>query len=143
MAFLDENYLLRGDESKKLYAAVKDLPIIDAHNHCDVKALAEDRNFTDLWDAEAATDHYVWEVLRKSGVPEYLLTSKDASNHDKWIAMAAAFEKVAGNPTYEWIHLDLKRRLGIDELITADNAETIWQKSKAVLAQKSFSQQNL
>ena len=69
MAFLDENYLLRGDESKKLYAAVKDLPIIDAHNHCDVKALAEDRNFTDLWDAEAATDHYVWEVLRKSGVP--------------------------------------------------------------------------
>ena len=143
MAFLDENYLLRGDESKKLYAAVKDLPIIDAHNHCDVKALAEDRNFTDLWDAEAATDHYVWEVLRKSGVPEYLLTGKDASNHDKWIAMAAAFEKVAGNPTYEWIHLDLKRRLGIDELITADNAEAIWEKSKAVLAKKEFSQQNL
>ena len=138
MAFLDENYLLRGDESKKLYAAVKDLPIIDAHNHCDVKALAEDRNFTDLWEAEAATDHYVWEVLRKSGVPEYLLTGKDASNHDKWIAMAAAFEKVAGNPTYEWIHLDLKRRLGIDELITADNAEIIWQKSKAILAKKEL-----
>ena len=57
MAFLDDKYLLSGPESETLFALVKDLPIIDAHNHCDVKALAEDRNFTDIWDAEASTDH--------------------------------------------------------------------------------------
>ena len=143
MAFLDNNYLLSGEESIKLFAAVKDLPIIDAHNHCDVKALSEDRHFTDIWDAEGSTDHYVWEVLRKSGVPEALLTGKDASNEEKWNAMAAAFELVAGNPTYEWIHLDLKRMLGIDELITADNAKAIWDASKARFAQADMSQQQL
>lgn len=143
MAFLDDKYLLCGAESEALFSAVKDLPIIDAHNHCDVKALAEDRHFTDIWDAEAATDHYVWECLRKSGVPEALLTGKDASNEEKWNAMAAAFELVAGNPTYEWIHLDLKRILGIDELITADNAATIWQKSKERFACAEMSQQSL
>ena len=36
MAFLDAHYLLDGASSEDLYAAIKDLPIIDAHNHCDV-----------------------------------------------------------------------------------------------------------
>ncbi|NMA41280.1 MAG: glucuronate isomerase, partial [Lentisphaerae bacterium] len=68
MAFLDEKYLLNGPTSEAIYAGIRDLPIIDAHNHCDVKALSEDRCFTDLWEAEGATDHYVWECMRKCGV---------------------------------------------------------------------------
>ena len=84
-----------------IYAAIKDLPIIDAHNHCDVKSLSEDRNFTDIWEAEAATDHYVWECFRKCGVPEELLTGKTTNNYDKWMAVAKAFPEIAGNPTYE------------------------------------------
>ena len=143
MAFLDDRYLLSGAESEALYERVRELPIIDAHNHCDVRALAEDRHFTDIWDAEASTDHYVWEVLRKSGVPEELLTGAEATNEEKWMAMAAAFEQVAGNPTYEWIHLDLKRVLGIDELITADTAADIWRRTRERLAQPDMSQQSL
>ncbi len=143
MAFLDDKYLLSSAESVALFGLVKDLPIIDAHNHCDVKALAEDRHFTDIWDAEAATDHYVWECLRKSGVDEKLLTGKDATNEEKWRSMAAAFELVAGNPTYEWIHLDLKRMLGVDDLITANNADAIWKITKERFAQPEMSQQSL
>ncbi|MBR0459347.1 MAG: glucuronate isomerase [Victivallales bacterium] len=142
MAFLDAKYLLDSKTAEKIYKAVESLPIIDPHNHCDVKALSEDLNFTDIWDAEAATDHYVWECFRKCGVPEEYLTGKK-SNHDKWIAIAAQFPKLAGNPTYEWIHLDLKRRLGIDANISAATAEAIWKESKKLLAKKSFSQQNL
>ena len=143
MAFLDAHYLLDGASSEDLYAAIKDLPIIDAHNHCDVKSLSEDRNFTDIWEAEAATDHYVWECFRKCGVPEELLTGKLTSNYDKWMAVAKAFPEIAGNPTYEWIHLDLKRRFGIEELINAENAQAIWDKTKAMLATPAMSQQSL
>lgn len=143
MAFLDSKYLLDGATSESLYDAVKDLPIIDAHNHCDVKALSEDRKFTDIWEAEAATDHYVWECFRKCGVPEELLTGKQASNYDKWMAVAKAFPGIAGNPTYEWIHLDLKRRFGIDELINGDNAQMIWDKTKEMLAKPEMSPQSL
>jgi glucuronate isomerase len=143
MAFLDAHYLLQGKNSEAIYAEIADLPIIDAHNHCDVKALSENRCFSDIWEAEAATDHYVWECLRKCGVAEEYLTGNKRSNHEKWLAMAAAFEKVAGNPSYEWIHLDLKRRLGIDELINADNAQLIWDKSKAVLNRPDMAQQEL
>lgn len=142
MGFLDERYLLRGDTAAALYEQIRGLPIIDAHNHADVRALAENRSFADIWDAEAATDHYVWECLRKRGVREELLTGT-APNRDKWLAMAGAFDDLVGNPTYEWIHLDLKRMLGIDELICAANGEAIWERSKAVLARPDMRQQQL
>ena len=134
MAFLDENYLLTSPLACDLYAEIAELPILDPHNHCDVKALAEDRGFTDIWDAEGATDHYVWELERKCGVPEELITGKAAGNHAKWLALANVFELFAGNPTYEWIHLDLKRRLGLDLEINAENAEAIWMAAQEKLA---------
>ncbi len=134
MAFLDQNYLLSTAAGRSLYQAIADLPIVDPHNHADVREIWENRNYTDIWQVEGATDHYLWELLRKRGVPESHITG-DASAHDKWLAMAGVFEQLVGNPTYEWIHLDLKRRLGIDELINADTAEIIWQQSKEVLAQ--------
>ena len=143
MGFLDNHYLLGGASSEAIYNEIKDLPIIDAHNHCDVKALAEDRKFTDIWDAEGSTDHYVWECFRKAGVPEEYLTGKKTSNFEKWMAVAAVFDKIAGNPTYEWIHLDLKRRLGINETISKKNAKDIWEKSKKMLSQKKYSPQSM
>lgn len=142
MAFLDARYLLSGDTAVALYGQIEALPIIDAHNHADVRALAENRSFSDLWDAEAATDHYVWECLRKRGVSEELLTGR-TPNHARWLAMASAFDDLVGNPTYEWIHLDLKRRLGIGEEICAATAESIWERSLAILARPEMRQQEL
>ncbi|NLF17694.1 MAG: glucuronate isomerase [Lentisphaerae bacterium] len=142
MAFLDDRYLLSGDTAVGLYEGVQALPIIDAHNHADVRALAEDRHFSDIWEAEAATDHYVWECLRKRGVPERLLTGA-ADNRDKWQALAEAFPDLVGNPTYEWVHLDLKRRFGIEATIDRDSAAAIWERTRAALAEPGMSQQAL
>lgn len=142
MAFLDESYLLTNRTAVSFYEAIKDLPIIDPHNHCDVKALWENRNFADLWQAEAATDHYVWECLRKRGVPEAFLTG-DHSSREKWLALAGVFPDLIGNPTYEWVHLDLKRMLGIEDLICIENAEDIWERSKEILQRPEMRQQEM
>ncbi|MGN0892000.1 MAG: glucuronate isomerase [Oligosphaeraceae bacterium] len=143
MAFLDENYLLTTESAKAIYGEVGGLPILDPHNHCDVKALAEDRGFSDLWEAEAATDHYVWELMRKCGVEEAFITGKEASNQEKWMALAKVFPLFAGNPTYEWIHLDLRTRLGIAQEINEENALAIWEKSRRKLQTPEFSPQSL
>ena len=132
MAFLDDNYLLTGDTAARLYAACADLPIIDPHNHADVEEIWRNTNYTDIWEVEAATDHYVWELLRKRGVPERLVTG-DATNQEKWLAMAEVFPDLAGNPTYEWIHLDLKRRFGITELLSAETGQSIWDETQKQL----------
>ncbi len=135
--FLGDDYLLGSPSARSLHEQIRDLPIIDAHNHADVTEIADNQPYPDLWQVEAATDHYVWELLRKRGVAEHLITG-NASNHDKWQAMAAVFPELAGNPTYEWIHLDLKRLLGIDALIGPDTADAIWERSQQALAGDAF-----
>lgn len=143
MAFLDERYLLGGDTAFALYERVRDLPIVDPHNHCDVKALSENRKFSDIWEAEAATDHYVWECLRKRGVSEAYLTGSEATNEEKWLSLAAVFDELIGNPTYEWVHLDLRRMLGIEDLICAANGPKIWDRAKEILGRDEMRQQEL
>lgn len=81
-------------------------------------------------------------MMRKRGVPEEKITG-DASNKEKWLALAKIFPEIAGNPTYEWVHLDLKRRFKIDEPISEQTAEIIWQKTKNMLAEENMSPQSL
>lgn len=142
MAFLDENYLVENETGKRLYQQVKDLPIVDAHNHGDVEEIVKNDGWTDIWEVEAATDHYVWELMRKRGVPEEKITGK-ASNKEKWLALARIFPEIAGNPTYEWIHLDLKRRFGIEQNINEHTAEIIWEKTRVSLGSEEMKPQRL
>ncbi len=130
--FLGERYLLSSDFAFVLYGSVQDLPIVDAHNHGDVKEIYENKGWKDIWEVEAATDHYVWELMRRSGVEEEKITGK-ATNYEKWLALASVFPRFVGNPTYEWIHLDLVRRFSIREIIRRETAEIIWNKTKELL----------
>ncbi|MBS3787864.1 glucuronate isomerase, partial [Candidatus Bipolaricaulota bacterium] len=98
MAFLDSSYLLDNKVSKSLYREVNELPIYDPHTHADVEDIVENKGWDDIWEVEAETDHYVWELMRKRGVEEELITGS-ASNKEKWLALADVFPKFAGNPT--------------------------------------------
>lgn len=142
MAFLDKKYLLDSKISQQIYSEIKNLPIIDAHNHADIKEIANNTGWQDIWEVEAATDHYVWELMRKRGVPEEKITGK-ASNCKKWKALCEIFPDIATNPTYEWIHLDLKRRFGINKLICSENADEIWEETRQALNKDSFKPQPL
>jgi len=127
MGFLGEDYLLESKSSKNLYAEIENLPILDPHNHADIREIVENRPWRDLWEVEGATDHYVWELMRRCGIREELITGP-AANREKWTALASVFPRFIGNPTYEWVHLDLKRRFGIEEYISNDTADLIWEK---------------
>ena len=142
MAFLDEKYLLSSEVALSIYTAVKDLPIVDPHNHATVKEIADNNNYANPWQLFAATDHYVWEVLRKRNVPEEFITG-DKDPKVKWMMMAEVFPEVVGNPVYEWIHLDLKRYLGIDQLLGPDTGEEIWDLASAALARDDKRPQQL
>ncbi len=142
MAFLDEQYLLNSNTAVRLWRETASLPIVDAHNHADVARIADNTPFTDPWELFAATDHYVWEMLRKCGVPEQLITG-EAKNYDKWMAMASVFPDFAGNPVYEWVHLDLQFLGFKDILLGPDTADQIWHDCCAVLAKEENLPQNL
>jgi len=137
MNFMKEKYLLDSETALSIYSSVKNLPIIDPHNHADVAELARNENYTDAWQVFAATDHYVWEVMRKRGVEERFITG-DASPKEKWMSLARVMPEIAGNPVFEWIHLDLRRRFDITAILTGDSGERIWNDVNAKLAQSEF-----
>ncbi|MCM8829536.1 MAG: glucuronate isomerase [Candidatus Omnitrophica bacterium] len=125
MRFLGGNYLLGNNTAKRIFKRIKGLPVVDPHNHANVKEIAENKNYPDPWQLFAGTDHYVWSVLRKCGVPERYITG-DAKPEEKWIKMAEVFPLIAGNPVYEWVHLDLKRYFSIEEVLCRKTGEKIW-----------------
>ena len=142
MSFLDASYLLANKIAEKVYSHIKGFSIYDPHTHADVEEIVENEGWEDIWEVEAETDHYVWELMRNRGVEEELITGS-AGNKEKWLALAEVFPKFAGNPTYEWIHLDLKRRFGVDKLVSSTTAEEIWKETKEKLSRDSFRPQQL
>ena len=128
MGFLDEHYLLETEAARDVYGSIADLPILDPHSHVDVREVVENEGWDDVWAVEGATDHYVWAAMRKRGVPEERITGA-ASNREKWTALAEVFPELAGNPTYEWVHLDLRRRFGIETPVSAETADDVWEET--------------
>ena len=143
MAFMGDNYLISNAAGMQLFNAVKNLPVVDPHNHANVKEIADNNCYSDAWQLFAATDHYVWEMMRKRGVPETLITGKNATPREKFLALAKVFPEIAGNPVYEWIHLDLKRYFGIEELLCEKNGEMIYDTVTAKLATDAYRPQAL
>ncbi len=134
MAFLDERYLLTSKEAEDVFKTIASLPIVDAHSHVEAKRIATDQGWNDVWEVEGQTDHYVWELMRRNGVPEEKITGS-IPNREKWLALANIFPRLAGNPVYEWTHLDLRRRFGIEEVIGSDTGEAIWERTKELLSE--------
>ena len=140
---MGDNYLISNAAGMQLFDVVKNLPVVDPHNHANVKEIADNNCYSDAWQLFAATDHYVWEMMRKRGVPETLITGKNATPKEKFLALAKVFPEIAGNPVYEWIHLDLKRYFGIEELLCEKNGSMIYDTVTAKLGTDAYRPQAL
>ncbi len=133
-AFINQDFLLSTATARRLYHEVAaELPIIDYHSHLpqgEIAARKTWRNITELW---LGGDHYKWRLMRSAGVPESHITG-EASDRDKFIAFCSVLPLAIGNPVHHWSHLELRRIFGIDAVINAANAATLWEQINARLA---------
>ena len=139
---ITDDFILENDTAKKLYSYAKDMPIIDYHCHLDPKLIAIDYKFDNLGELFLGGDHYKWRMMRSFGVDEKYVTG-DASFKEKFRAFAGALQFAIGNPLYHWTHLELKTYFGIDECLTEENADEIYEKCTEMLRKDEFSCRNL
>ena len=92
--------------SQDIYGWVKDLPIVDWHNHLDPKALQEDAPFGSLYEVWVKPDPYKHRAMRICGVPERLITG-DAPESEKMAAWESTLPKLVGNPLFAWAQMEL------------------------------------
>ena len=142
MSFINDNFMLKTETARKLYAAVKDLPIIDYHCHLSPKMIAEDYKFRNAFDLFLGGDHYKWRQMRTNGIDEEYITG-NADEYEKFKAFAKTVPYLIGNPLYHWTHLELKRYFDIDETLNEESCERIWNRVNECLAKDEYSAQNL
>ncbi|MBQ0734663.1 glucuronate isomerase [Aquimarina celericrescens] len=141
--FMSPDFLLQSEFSKKLYYNhAKNLPIIDYHCHLSPELIANDKQFENCSQAWLAGDHYKWRAMRTLGVDEKFITG-DASDIKKFGKWAETVPYTIRNPLFHWTHLELQRYFDIDQLLCKENAVEIYEKTSAVLQQKSHSTNGL
>lgn len=141
-SFYSDDVFLMNDASKEIYANIKDLPIIDYHCHLQPKEIYEDIPFDNIGEIWLGGDHYKWRLMRSVGIDERYITG-DAGWKEKFLKYAEALEMALGNPLYHWSHMELKQFFGINEPLTSQNAEEIWDKANAVIKETKMSPRKL
>ncbi len=141
--FLGPDFLLQSDAAVTLYHKhAAHQPIIDYHNHLSPKDIAENRQFTNLTEIWLEGDHYKWRAMRSNGVNEKFCTG-NASPEEKFMKWAETVPYTLRNPLYHWSHLELKNYFGVDRLLNAQTAKSIYDECSAKLQTKEFRVQPL
>ena len=140
--FLNRDFLLDTETARHLYHDyVEDLPLVDYHCHLNPREIYEDRRFGNLaevWlgglqaDGSYAGDHYKWRLLRSNGVDESYITGTQ-DPYDRFLKFVETLEMAIGNPMYHWCHLELKQFFGVNEPLTTESAERIWNHCNELL----------
>lgn len=138
MSFIHDDFMLHTPAAKKLYHDFAEkLPIIDYHCHLVPKMIADNYQFRNITDLFLGGDHYKWRAMRSAGVDEEYITGS-ASDYEKFKKWAYVVSLAIGSPLYHWTHLELKRYFDIDEPLTPETADDIWNRCNELLAREDF-----
>lgn len=134
--------------AKRLYATVRDLPIVSPHGHTDPSWFAENALFSNAAELLITPDHYVFRMLYSQGVPlEDLGLATEPSAGGRaveadpraiWRRFAEHYHLFRGTPSrlwHDWVYAEV---FGMDELLCADNADQYFDVINEKLAQDAF-----
>jgi glucuronate isomerase len=140
---ITDDFLLQNDFARTLYHDyVKNLPIIDYHNHLPPQDVASNQQFDNLTKIWLEGDHYKWRAMRTLGVEERFITGK-ASDFEKFEKWASTVPYTLRNPLYHWSHLELNRYFDIDKLLMPATAKEIFDDCSLKLNDPDFSARRL
>lgn len=143
MEFLNDDFLLKNETSKKLYHEYAlNMPIIDYHCHIDPKKIAENKKFKSITEVWLGGDHYKWRLIRSNGVSESEITG-NADDFTKFKNFAEMLPKAIGNPMYHWTHLELKKYFGYNGILNGDTAKEVYDLCNEKLKSDSLSVQGI
>jgi glucuronate isomerase len=117
--------------ARRLYTAVRDLPIVSPHGHVDPRILVDDEPFADPTSLLIQPDHYVTRLLHANGVPlEALGVGAGPLPEDRartaWRLLCANWHVLRGTPVRFWFDTELAEIFGITRRPDATNADDLY-----------------
>ncbi|MBQ6467411.1 MAG: glucuronate isomerase [Clostridia bacterium] len=141
--FMGSDFLLENEPAKVMFAAAEKMPIFDWHCHLSPKEIYENKEPADIAELWLAGDHYKWRAMRSCGIEEKYITGCETSGYEKFRAFASCMPALIGNPMYHWCHLELRRYFGINEILSEETADIIWEKANAKVKAGGFTPREL
>lgn len=132
--------------ARRLYAEVRDLPLVCPHGHVPPQLLAdEDARFGSPAELFVVPDHYVFRMLHSHGVAleDVGVAPLDGGPYERdpraiWQRFAEHFSLFRGTPTGLWIRDELVSVFGVQEKLTAESAQRVYDQVEAKLATPEF-----
>jgi glucuronate isomerase len=131
--------------ARRLYAGVKDLPIVSPHGHTDPAWFATDAAFTNPAELLIIPDHYVFRMLMSQGVPLDALgiPTVDGSTTETdaraiWRMFAAHYHLFRGTPSRLWLDWVFAEVFGLDVRLEAATADLYYDTIDAALKTEAF-----
>jgi glucuronate isomerase len=131
--------------ARKLYATVRDLPIVSPHGHTDPQWFADDTPFANATRLLITPDHYVFRMLYSQGVrlEDLGIPTRDGSVVEEddrkiWRTLARHFHLFRGTPSRLWFDHAVSTVFGIDERLTPESADRYFDRINACLAEAAF-----
>lgn len=129
--------------ARRLYAEVRDLPILSPHGHVDPQLLVDDKPFTDPATLLVTPDHYVTRLLHARGVPLDALgvgqePMSERESRAVWRRLCEHWDAFRGTPTRYWFESELSDIFGVDQRPSADTADSIYDQIADCLVRDEF-----
>lgn len=132
--------------ARHLYGLVADLPLVCPHTHVDPRLFADpDYSFGSPVDLLIIPDHYVFRLLYSQGIPLESLgiprTDGEPveSDHRRiWQTFAESFYLFRGTPTGLWLTHELYSVFGIEQRLSGETAQEIYDRIATKLKSPEF-----
>ncbi|WP_243076596.1 glucuronate isomerase [Microbacterium sp. SS28] len=127
--------------AEDLYQEVAAAPIISPHGHVDPALLLDDAAFADPTSLLIRHDHYVTRLLFASGVSFAELgldAAQPAAPRAVWRRLAENWHRFTGTASGYWLQHELATLFGVDEELTEDNADEVYDRIAGVLDEPDF-----
>lgn len=130
--FFDANPEVRS-LAGKIYSTTRDLPIISPHGHVDPWLFAKNQPFPDPTELFLIPDHYLYRMLYSQGIKleELGVPTRSGAGVEKdhrkiWQIFADHYYLFSGTPSQVWLNHEFAVVFGIEEKLTSDSAQHIY-----------------
>jgi glucuronate isomerase len=129
--------------ARRLYDAVRDLPILSPHGHVDPRLLLDNQPFADPASLFVTPDHYVTRLLHASGVPLGALgvgrgPLPEAEAREVWRRLCGHWDVYRGTPVRYWLEAELADIFDVSLRPSAATADAIYDQVADRLAKDDW-----
>jgi glucuronate isomerase len=130
--------------ARRLYAFVRDLPIVSPHGHTDPKWFAANESFPDPATLLLSPDHYLYRMLYSQGISLDRLGIASRSGpaavapREAWRTFAAHFHLFRGTPSALWLNHVFAQVFGLTKKLDASTADEYFDAMAEQLAAPEF-----